>query len=149
MKLKRNGISLIRSRSILFRGKALINTKEIIDEVVEAHGGIGRWKSLVAVEAVISASGFLFTAKRRPAQSSVRVRAYAQEPRFLAFDFPKRGQSSELIGDNEVRILDSGGDVIASRANPIAAFKSLRRGLYRVCICARDIKISTVLKFRR
>lgn len=106
------------------------NTKEIIDEVVEAHGGIDRWKSLVAVEAVISASGFLFTAKRRPAQSSVRVRAYAQEPRFLAFGFPKPGQSSELVGDNEVRILDSRGDVIASRANPRAAFKSLRRGLY-------------------
>ncbi|MEQ9617842.1 MAG: hypothetical protein RIG61_01555 [Deltaproteobacteria bacterium] len=106
------------------------NTEKIIDEVIEAHGGIDRWKSLVAVEAVISASGFLFTAKRRPAQSGVRVRAFRDEPRFIACDFPEPGHRSELIGDKEVRILDSRGNVIASRINPRAAFKSLRSTFY-------------------
>lgn len=103
---------------------------EILNEIIEAHGGVRLWSSIEAVEAVISASGFLFTAKRRPPQNHVRVRAYTEEPRFDSFDFPIPGQRTELVGGSEVRIVNADGSVAESRLNPRAAFWGLRRLFY-------------------
>ncbi len=106
---------------------AALDPIKIVHESVEAHGGLDYWNSLEAIEAEISASGFLFTAKRRPVLHHVRMRAAAHEPRFWFFDFPKPGQTAELIGKTEVRILDLEGKVIARRDNPRAAFRGFRR----------------------
>jgi hypothetical protein len=100
---------------------------QIVHEAIEAHGGMDYWHSLEALEMDISASGFLFTAKRRPALRRVRMKAATRDPRFAFYDFPKPGQTSELIGDNEVRILDYKGNVIVRRENPRTAFRGLRR----------------------
>jgi hypothetical protein len=102
----------------------------IIQEAVEAHGGVERWKRLEAIEAVISASGFLFTVKWRPALKRVRMRAETREPRFSFLDFPRPGQTGELIGDEEVRIKDRDGNTIARRLQPRSAFRHIRRQLY-------------------
>ena len=99
---------------------------KIVHESVEAHGGLDYWNSLEALEAEISAGGFLFTAKRWPVLRHVRMRASTREPRFLFLDFPKPGQTAELIGNTEVRILDPEGKIIAQRKNPRAAFRGLR-----------------------
>jgi len=99
---------------------------KIIQESIEAHGGLDYWNSLEALEAEISAGGFLFTAKRRPVLHHVRMRASTREPRFWFFDFPKPGQTAELIGNTEVRILDREGKIIAHRKNPREAFRGLR-----------------------
>lgn len=106
---------------------AAANAMQILHEAIEAHGGMDYWNSLGALDAEISARGFLFTAKRRPVLRRVRMRAYTGEPRFAFFDFPKPGQIAELIGNNEVRILDSEGTIIAQRKDPRAAFRGLRR----------------------
>jgi hypothetical protein len=99
-------------------------------EVIEAHGGAPYWNQLDKIEAEISASGFLFTTKRRPILDHVRVHAYAHEPRFTFFDFPLKGQESNFIGDNEVNIKDRDGRVIASRERPRMAFRGLRRQFF-------------------
>jgi hypothetical protein len=57
------------------------------------------------------------------------MRAAAHEPRFFFFDFPKPGQTAELIGNDEVRIFDSEGKIVARREKPRAAFHGLRRQL--------------------
>lgn len=107
------------------------NTRpEIVDEIIEAHGGVRLWNKVEAFEAVISASGFLFTAKRRPVQNRVRVRAYSSEPRFESFDFPGPGQRTELLGGSEVRIVNADGSIAESRRNPREAFGDLRRIFY-------------------
>ncbi len=106
------------------------NAMQIVQESIEAHGGMEYWSSLKAIDAVISARGFLFTAKRRPVLDHVRMRASTGEPRFVFFDFPKPGQTAELIGDDEVRILDSGGMVIARREKPRLAFRGIRRQFF-------------------
>jgi hypothetical protein len=98
-----------------------------VHEAVEAHGGINFWNGIEALDAVISARGFLFMAKRRPVLQRVRMRAAAHEPRFTMFDFPKPGQRADLIGNDEVRILDGEGKIVARRENPRAAFRGLRR----------------------
>ena len=100
---------------------------ELIREVIDAHGGEAVWNGMEALDAVISASGFLFTAKRRPVLDHVRMRAYAHEPRFTFLDFPSSGFTGELLGNESVRIRDSGGKVVAARENPRAAFRGIRR----------------------
>lgn len=99
----------------------------LLHEVIDAHGGMDYWSGLEALDAEISASGFLFTAKRRPVLKRVRVRAATREARFSFLDFPNPGQRAELIGNDEVRIVDGDGMVLARRENPRAAFKGLRR----------------------
>jgi hypothetical protein len=102
----------------------------IIKEVIEAHGGSALWNSLEAFEAEISAWGLLFTIKRQPFLNHIRVRASTREPRFAFLDFPQRGQISELIGNDEVRIVNSDGRVVASRLQPRSAFQGIRRKFY-------------------
>jgi hypothetical protein len=106
---------------------AAANAMTILNEAIEAHGGMDYWNSLESLDVEMSAKGFLFTAKQRPVLRRVRMRAAVREPRFSFFDFPKPGQTSELIGNAEVRILDSEGKVIARRENPRTAFHGIRR----------------------
>ncbi len=103
------------------------NAIKILHEVIEAHGGMAYWNSIGALDMEISARGFLFTAKRRPALNHVRMRAYTYEPRFTFFDFPQPGLTAELLANNRVQILNSQGEVIAERANPREAFHGMRR----------------------
>jgi hypothetical protein len=103
---------------------------QILHEAIEAHGGMAYWNSLALLEAEMSVSGFLFTAKRRPVLRHVKMRAYTAGPRFAFLDFPKPGQTGELIGTDEVRILDSEGNVVARRKDPRLAFRKIRRQFF-------------------
>ena len=100
---------------------------DILRKAVDAHGGEQRWRSLEAVEAILSVRGLLFTMKRVPVMKRVRVRALTQEPRFIFFDFPIPGHNGEYIGDKEVILTDRGGSVIERRAQPRRYFSELRR----------------------
>jgi len=106
---------------------AATNAMQVVHEAIETHGGMDYWNSLRALDVELSVRGFLFTAKRRPVLNHVRVRAFTKEPRFVFFDFPKTGQTAELIGNNEVRILDKEGNIVARRVDPRAAFHEFRR----------------------
>jgi len=100
--------------------------EEIISAIVETHGGRALWKETETLEAEISASGFLFTAKRRPALDHVRMTAWCHEPRFAFHDFPAPGLTGELLGNSEVRILDARGEVVARRSGPRTFFRGVR-----------------------
>jgi len=101
---------------------------QIVHENIEAHGGMVRWSNLDALDAEISARGFLFMAKRRPILDHVRIHAETREPRFSFFDFPKPGQTAELIGNDEVRIIDSeSGAILSRRDKPRMFFTRFRR----------------------
>jgi len=102
----------------------------LVRDVIEAHGGMALWHSLEALEAEISAWGLLFTMKRQPVLNHVRVCASTSKPRFTFLDFPRPGQTAEFMGDEEVRIVDSSGKIIAKRSQPRSALKGLRRQLY-------------------
>ena len=99
----------------------------MMEQIIEAHGGAVRGNALVAIEAEISIRGFLFTAKRVPVLNHVRVRACTREPRFTFFDFPRPGHNSEFMGEEEVRITNGDGKVVARCLQPRAGFRSLRR----------------------
>ncbi|MCC6659061.1 MAG: hypothetical protein IT512_12830 [Rhodocyclaceae bacterium] len=103
------------------------DARTIIDRVIAAHGGEAFWRGLSGVEARLSAAGFLFTTKGRPPLSHLRMWASATEPRFTFFDYPRPGWRGEWIGDEEVRILDADGRLMARRERPREAFRGLRR----------------------
>jgi hypothetical protein len=104
-----------------------MEARVLVQEIVEAHGGAALWSSLEALEAEISAWGFLFTAKRRPTLKHIIVSASTAEPRLAFRDFPGPGLTGELIGDQEVRIRGSAGKPTATRLKPRSAFTGLRR----------------------
>ena len=104
-----------------------MEARALVQEIIEAHGGAALWNSLEVLEAEISAWGFLFTAKRRPTLKHIVVSASTREPRISFHDFPSPGSTSELIGDQEVRILGGDGKPTAKRLNPRPAFTGLRR----------------------
>ncbi len=104
-------------------------TPELIKAAIEAHGGQARWDRVDALEATLSAGGFLFTAKHRPVLRRIRVRASAREVRFAFHDFPRAGETSELVGD-EVRVVGPDRAVLARREHPRLAFSRPRRQLY-------------------
>jgi hypothetical protein len=108
-----------------------MEAKVLVHEIIEAHGGAALWNNLAALEAEISAWGFLFTAKRRPPLERVVVSAWTRKPRLKFHDFPAPGLTGELIGDQEVRILGSDGNPKATRLTPRSAFTGLRRRISR------------------
>lgn len=104
--------------------------REIVRQIVEAHGSAARWNGVEAIEADISEWGMLFTLKRVSVLHHVRVRAFAREPRFVFLNFPNPGQTGELQGNAEVRIVGPDGQIVASRLQPRAAFGTMRRQFY-------------------
>lgn len=101
--------------------------QSVIDAVIAAHGGAEFWQGLGGLDVQLSAWGFLFAAKGRPVLRHARMWASATEPRFVFYDYPHAGWRGEWIGDEEVRILDPAGIVMARRTRPRDAFRGLRR----------------------
>jgi hypothetical protein len=113
-----------------FSKRKYLDPNYILQKTIDAHGGLALWNSLEAIEADISAWGFLFTAKQRPILNHVKVTAKAHEPRFLFHDFPSPGLTGELIRNDEVRISESDGKIVARRLQPRSAFRGIRRFFY-------------------
>lgn len=103
---------------------------EDLDRIFDAHGGLAYWRSLTAVELEMSASGFLFTAKRIPPQRHVHLTINTHSPEVVLHDYPSPGKSAALHGCDRVEIRDSAGTVLESRSNPRAAFGFGRHSLY-------------------
>ena len=110
--------------------KAIGDGREVVEKVVDAHGGAARWHSLEAVEAVISVRGFLFAIKRRPILDRIRVRASIHEPKFVFYGYPRAGRNSVFVGNEEVCITSGDNQVLVSRQQPRAAFRHFRQQLY-------------------
>ena len=102
----------------------------LIQSAIDAHGGRARWEPLEAIDATLSAWGFLFTAKRRPVLRHVRVHASTREPHLVFHDLPRAGERSEWRGHDEVRVVGPDGSVLARREHPRQAFAGVRRQLY-------------------
>ena len=64
---------------------------------------------------------------RAPVVKGKQVRLLTREPRVTFFDLPESGLRSELIGNDEVRIVDGKGTTVAQRMNPSATFRGLAR----------------------
>jgi hypothetical protein len=102
----------------------------LLAEVLEAHGGLGRWQAATEVRARIRSGGFAFASRftgkgLREFEATVAT----GEPRSVLAPYPEPGSRGVFTGD-EVRIESEAGETLASRADPRAAFRGLRHNLW-------------------
>ena len=70
---------------------------QILDEIIDAHGGMDLWNSIDELDVVLSSQGFLFTSLMRwraPVVKRKQVRLLTREPRLASFDLPESGERS-------------------------------------------------------
>jgi hypothetical protein len=104
----------------------------LLDEVLEAHGGLERWRAARTVRARVRSGGLLLRT-RVPGNrfADYRLTVEVDQPRAVIDPFPMDGQRG-IFERGRVRVETESGDLVASRDNPRAAFfgrAGLRRNL--------------------
>ena len=104
----------------------------LLDEVMEAHGGLERWQGARSVHARVRSGGLLIRT-RIPGNrfADYRLTVHVHEPRAVMEPFP-RARERGVFERGEARIERDDGEVLASRSDPRAAFfgaSGLRRNL--------------------
>lgn len=104
----------------------------LIDQVLEAHGGLERWRAARTIESRVRTGGLLLRTRMPGTRfADYRQRVQVGEPRFVGDPFPRHGQRA-VYESGQVRIEDADGGVVASRDDPRAEFfglSGLRRNL--------------------
>lgn len=102
----------------------------LLDEVLDAHGGLEHWRAAGTVQARVRSGGLLMRT-RLPGNrfADYRITAYVQEARTVLDPFPQEGQRG-VFENGMPRIESTAGQVISSRENARAAFFG-RSGLRR------------------
>ncbi|MEV7236264.1 hypothetical protein AB0N06_20395 [Streptomyces sp. NPDC051020] len=94
----------------------------LLDEVLEAHGGMDRWRRFSSVRATIVSGGDLFAIKGLPQDPTPRemtVRLHEEHASVAPFGAPD--QRTDFTADR-VAIEKTDGTVVAERAQPRKAF---------------------------
>lgn len=104
----------------------------LLDEVLEAHGGADRWRSVSSITAQGRITGLLPKrfAGNKLASFTFEVRTTKQHTR--VHDFPQVGQDA-VFDEGDVRIETLDGAVVGTRADPRSAFfgaSGTRRNFY-------------------
>jgi hypothetical protein len=107
-------------------------TVRLLEEVLEAHGGLERWREARTIQARVRSGGLLLRT-RVPGNrfADYRLTAWVPEPRAVLDPFPRTGQRG-AFERGEARIESDAGEVIDARADPRPAFfglSGLRRNL--------------------
>jgi hypothetical protein len=104
----------------------------LLDEVLEAHGGVERWREAGTIRGRVRSGGFLVRT-RIPGNRFADYELVVDVARRRAVLDPYPGNGRRGVFDRgEARIETDGGEVIESRANPRAAFSGtsgVRRNL--------------------
>ncbi|QUR67509.1 hypothetical protein [Mycobacterium spongiae] len=104
----------------------------LLDEVLDAHGGLAQWRRADTIHARVRTGGLLLRT-RVPGNrlADYRITVHVRQARTVLDPFPRDGQRG-VFENGQVRIESHDGPVISSRANPRAAFfgrSGLRRNL--------------------
>jgi hypothetical protein len=104
----------------------------LLDEVLEANGGLERWQAARTIRARVRSGGLLLRT-RVPGNrfSDYHLTAAFHQPRAVLDPFPGEGRRG-VFDNGEVRIETTDGEALESRASPRSAFgglSGLRRNL--------------------
>jgi hypothetical protein len=104
----------------------------LLDEVMEAHGGLERWRAARTISGRVRSGGLLIRT-RVPGNrfADYRVSVDVQRPYAVMDPFPENGQRG-VFESGAARIETDAGDTVASRDDPRSAFfgrAGLRRNL--------------------
>jgi hypothetical protein len=103
----------------------------LLDEVLAAHGGLGRWQTVTALTAHGTFGGLLRSRFPGNRMADVTVRVQLAEQHAVLHGFPDADQQA-VFDRGDVRIETRDGELIAVRRNPRTAFaglSGLRRNL--------------------
>ncbi|MEU1402873.1 hypothetical protein ABZ471_11000 [Streptomyces sp. NPDC005728] len=95
---------------------------DLLTEVIEAHGGIGRWQELTRAQATLVSGGDLFAVKGLPQDATPRtmtVRLHEEHASVQPFGAPD--QKTDFT-PGRVRIEKLDGHVVAERKDPRTSF---------------------------
>jgi hypothetical protein len=100
-------------------------TVALLDEVLEAHGGLERWRAARVIKARVRSGGFLVRT-RFPGNrlGDYELSLEVDEPVATMEPFPRPGQRG-VFDRGRVRIESAAGETLASRDDPRAAFSGL------------------------
>lgn len=101
----------------------------LLQFAMEAHGGLARWQRVAHIEANLSSWGLAFTLKGQgQALKNLRIRVQADAPAVVLHGFGGPGASGHWTPER-VTMYDAGGQLLAQRDNPYAAFFAWRKRL--------------------
>ena len=95
-----------------------MDTTQLLEAVIDAHGGRERWRQVDTIEAKLSSGGLAFTLHLQPwalRRLRIAVRPHARE--VILGDYVRPGWRGIWTPD-EVRVVDAGGDTVAQRSQP-------------------------------
>jgi hypothetical protein len=97
----------------------------LLDEVLAAHGGLERWRSVTALTAHGTFDGVLRSRFPGNRMANVTVRVQMADQHAVFHDFPHEDQRA-VFDRGDVRIETREGALITSRRNPRVAFAGVR-----------------------
>ncbi|HEU0025407.1 MAG TPA: hypothetical protein VFQ12_12285 [Thermoleophilaceae bacterium] len=102
----------------------------LLDQVLEAHGGLEAWRSAREIEAEIRSGGFALLSKgiARPFRH-YETRVAVDRPRTVIEPYPTAGRRGVFEGDS-VRIESDDGETLAERHDVRRLFPGVRRRLH-------------------
>jgi hypothetical protein len=104
----------------------------LLDEVLQAHGGVERWRGARRIRAQVRSGGLLVRTRMPGTRfADYELTVEVAEPRFTARPFPQSGQRA-VFDRGVVRIETDGGETVANRPEPRPEFfgrSGLRRNL--------------------
>lgn len=102
----------------------------LLDEVLEAHGGLERWRGARRIHARVRSGGLLVRTRMPGLRfADYRLTVTLDEPRAVMDPFPRQRERGVFDG-GAVRIETSDGEVVSTRADPRPEFFG-RSGLRR------------------
>jgi hypothetical protein len=96
--------------------------KDLLNFVVEAHGGLRRWNKVEAVTVAASVTGEIWKVKSKPDYLKNVIFEVETKRERVTGDFPGQDKRS-FFDPNRVEIQRRDGTVIASRDDPEASFR--------------------------
>lgn len=94
----------------------------LLDDVLEAHGGLERWRAAKTIRGRVRSGGLLLRTRVSGNKfADTRIEVEVGRPRGAAEPFPEPGRRG-VYEDGRVRIESSDGEVLAARDHPRAEF---------------------------
>jgi hypothetical protein len=100
----------------------------LLDQVIDAYGGMGLWRSIDTLTARLSFGGLAFASRFKRARFDQQLKISTREPRVVFEDYPQPNQRGIFTPDRVS--IETGGKLIAQREQPRAAFRELRRQIW-------------------
>ena len=100
---------------------------DLLDMVMDAHGGLENWKTVDGVDLRLSLSGFLFEIKRHPnGLKGASVKVDAKQPRTVIAPFPEVGERGIYQG-GKAWIQSDPGQIVEELPEPRTAYEGHER----------------------